>query len=70
MSPGVVETPMGRLEMTSTEGMSEIATGCALGRIGRAEEVATVIRFLCSEQASYLTGTDILVDGGAVAVFG
>jgi NAD(P)-dependent dehydrogenase (short-subunit alcohol dehydrogenase family) len=70
VSPGVVETPMGRLELSSTEGTSEIAAGCALGRPGRAEEVASVIRFLCSEQASYLTGTDVLVDGGAVAVFG
>jgi NAD(P)-dependent dehydrogenase (short-subunit alcohol dehydrogenase family) len=70
VSPGVVETPMGRLELSSTEGTSEMATGCALGRIGRAEEVAAVVRFLCSEQASYLTGTDVLVDGGAVAVFG
>jgi 3-oxoacyl-[acyl-carrier protein] reductase len=61
---------MGRLELSSTEGTSEMANGCALGRIGRPEEVAAVIRFLCSEQASYLTGTDILVDGGAVAVFG
>jgi 3-oxoacyl-[acyl-carrier protein] reductase len=47
-----------------------MAAGCALGRTGAAEEVAAVIRFLCSEQASYLTGTDVLVDGGAVAVFG
>jgi NAD(P)-dependent dehydrogenase (short-subunit alcohol dehydrogenase family) len=70
VSPGVVETPMGRLELSSTEGTSEISSGCALGRTGRAEEVAAVIGFLCSEQASYLTGTDVLVDGGAVAVFG
>lgn len=70
VSPGVVETPMGRLEIASTEGTSEMATGCALGRIGRSEEVAAVISFLCSERASYLTGTDVLVDGGAVAVFG
>jgi len=70
VSPGVVETPMGRLELSSTEGTSEMANGCALGRLGRVEEVAAVIGFLCSEQASYLTGTDILVDGGAVAVFG
>jgi len=70
VSPGVVDTPMGRLELSSTHGTSDFATGCALGRIGRAEEVAAVITFLCSEQASYLTGTDVLVDGGAVAVFG
>lgn len=36
----------------------------ALGRFGSAREVADVIAFLCSEQASFITGTDILVDGG------
>lgn len=69
VSPGVVETPMGRLEVASGEGTSEFVTGCALGRIGQAEEVAAVIRFLCSAEASYVTGSDVLVDGGAVAVF-
>ncbi|MBU1230491.1 MAG: SDR family oxidoreductase [Proteobacteria bacterium] len=35
-----------------------------LGRMGTSEEIAGVIRFLCSEQASYVTGQNILVDGG------
>ena len=39
----------------------------ALGRAGRADEIASVIRFLCSDDASYITGTDVLVDGGSVA---
>lgn len=70
VSPGVVDTPMGRLEVGGTGGAAELARGSALGRLARPEELASVIAFLCSEQASYMTGTDILVDGGAVAALG
>jgi NAD(P)-dependent dehydrogenase (short-subunit alcohol dehydrogenase family) len=70
VSPGVINTPMGQLELSDTEGTAAMAESCALGRMGRPEEVAAVIRFLCSDDASYITGTDILVDGGAVAIFG
>jgi NAD(P)-dependent dehydrogenase (short-subunit alcohol dehydrogenase family) len=70
VSPGVVDTPMGRLEVEGTGGAAELARGSALGRLGRPEEVAAVIAFLCSDGASYMTGTDILVDGGAVAALG
>ncbi len=68
VSPGVVDTPMGRLELSGTGGTSSILERCPLGRIGRPEEVASVIRFLCSDEASYITGTDLLMDGGTVAV--
>jgi NAD(P)-dependent dehydrogenase (short-subunit alcohol dehydrogenase family) len=67
VSPGVIDTPMGRLELANTEGTSAIVEGSALGRAGRAHEIASVIRFLCSDDASYITGTDVLVDGGSVA---
>ena len=70
VSPGVIDTPMGRLEVDGTGGAAELAAGSALGRLGKPEEVAAVIAFLCSAQASYMTGTDILVDGGAVAALG
>lgn len=68
VSPGVIDTPMGRLELSATEGTSAIVDGSALGRAGRADEIASVITFLCSDDASYITGTDVLVDGGSVAV--
>jgi NAD(P)-dependent dehydrogenase (short-subunit alcohol dehydrogenase family) len=67
VSPGVIDTPMGRLELADTAGTTAIVDGSALGRAGRADEIASVIRFLCSDEASYITGTDVLVDGGSVA---
>ncbi len=45
---------------------AEIAADIPLGRMGRAEEVANLVLFLGSEAASYITGTAIPVDGGAV----
>lgn len=38
-----------------------------LGRAGEADEIADAVEFLCSEKASYITGTDLRVDGGTTA---
>lgn len=51
-------------EMAHQPVMPEIIRQTPLGRSGRAEEVAEVVQFLCSPRASYITGCDILVDGG------
>lgn len=62
--PGVIETPM-------TEGRDRlvefISKRTPLGRPGRAEEVADVALFLASDESSYVTGTDVMVDGGFTA---
>lgn len=58
---------MGHIELASGNGSMEIAGRSALGRTGTPEEVASVIVFLCSKAASFVTGVDLLVDGGAVA---
>jgi 3-oxoacyl-[acyl-carrier protein] reductase len=50
--------------ITFEEYLKESAREVPLGRFGRPEELADVIAFLCSERASYVTGTTITVDGG------
>jgi len=64
VSPSLVATPMSLNEESRNPVMKKIAASSPIGRRGRPEEVANVISFLTSPLASYMTGCDILVDGG------
>ena len=50
--------------------MRAMVAGSGLGRVGTADEVAAAVSFLLSRDAAYITGTDLLVDGGVVASIG
>jgi NAD(P)-dependent dehydrogenase (short-subunit alcohol dehydrogenase family) len=65
VSPGSIDTPMGRLEEQS--GAGAMIDYAALKRFGKAEEIAELLAFCASEKAGYLTGTDILCDGGVIS---
>jgi len=65
VSPGSIDTEMGRLEEQS--GAGAMVADAAAPRWGRPEEMAELLAFCASERAGYLTGTDILNDGGVVA---
>lgn len=67
VSPGIIDTPMGRQEAASRETNKNITEQTPLGREGRPEEVAGTAAFLLSDAASFINGIDILVDGGAHA---
>jgi NAD(P)-dependent dehydrogenase (short-subunit alcohol dehydrogenase family) len=58
---------MGRLEDANEPSMAGMVSASALQREGNPDELAAVVAFLVSDAASFITGTDILVDGGAVA---
>lgn len=65
ISPGVIETPMSlKAAIEHPERMEMIKKVTPLQRNGTSEEVANVVAFLVSDKASFITGTDILVDGG------
>jgi len=62
VSPGLVRTEMARFVWEPGE--NEIAAGLPLGRIGEPADVARAVLWLCSAEAEWVTGTDLLVDGG------
>ena len=65
VSPGSVDTEMGRLEEQA--GAGAMVADAAVPRWGKPEEMAELFAFCASDKAGYLTGTDILNDGGVVA---
>jgi NAD(P)-dependent dehydrogenase (short-subunit alcohol dehydrogenase family) len=63
--PGVIETPMTAPMLSSGTGQTAaILAATPLGRLGRPEDIAAAVLYLASEQASYVTGHSIAIDGG------
>jgi NAD(P)-dependent dehydrogenase (short-subunit alcohol dehydrogenase family) len=69
ISPGTIATPMGHRELDSPmgEGIRGLVAASAAKRLGTPEEIAAAAAFLLSPEAAFITGTDLLVDGGVVA---
>jgi NAD(P)-dependent dehydrogenase (short-subunit alcohol dehydrogenase family) len=64
--PGIIQTPMLDRETRGDASLVEALTSLhPIGRLGRVEEVAEVVLWLCSEAASFVTGHALVVDGGA-----
>jgi 3-oxoacyl-[acyl-carrier protein] reductase len=67
VSPGAISTGMAMMEVGSPEYeqyMELVKKEIPLGRMGRGEEVANVVLFLAGTEGDYITGTEILIDGG------
>lgn len=69
ISPGVIATAMGHAELDGPSGefMRLMVAASGSRRLGTADDIASVTEFLLSRRASFITGADILVDGGVVA---
>jgi NAD(P)-dependent dehydrogenase (short-subunit alcohol dehydrogenase family) len=69
ISPGVISTPMGQAELGGPHGeiMRAMIATSGTGRIGTPTDIAAAAEFLLGPNASFVTGTDLLVDGGVTA---
>lgn len=65
ISPGPVQTP-GLESVVPAEAKGYLAAATALQRLGNADEIAKTVLFLASDDASFITGTELLVDGGYI----
>jgi NAD(P)-dependent dehydrogenase (short-subunit alcohol dehydrogenase family) len=65
---GLADQQAGRSGKTREEALASVAAGRPLGRLAEPEEIASVIAFLCSERASYVTGAAWSADGGTVPI--
>lgn len=63
VAPGAVDTPINEVE-TSAQTLAKLNSYIPLGRMAKPEEIGSVVAFLASDAASYITATTIIVDGG------
>lgn len=64
VAPGAIATPINREWLEDPKKKAEVEGHTPIGRAGRPEEIAAVFAFLASEEAVYITGQTVYVDGG------
>jgi NAD(P)-dependent dehydrogenase (short-subunit alcohol dehydrogenase family) len=67
ISPGPFGTEMNKPLMENPEANAQFLASIPLNRWGKVEEIGQLAVYLCSEEAGFITGTDILIDGGWTA---
>ncbi|QJW96840.1 SDR family NAD(P)-dependent oxidoreductase [Frigoriglobus tundricola] len=68
VSPGPIDTPLLNQTFSDPDHMKALAATVSMGRLGRPEEIAKAVVFLASADASFVTGVELFVDGGAAQV--
>lgn len=68
VSPGPIDTPLLNEAFSNPADMKGLASTIVMGRLGRPEEIAKAALFLASSDASFVTGAELFVDGGAAQV--
>jgi hypothetical protein len=63
-SPGAILTPLVQATLSEQGGAAALANRAPLGRLGHPDEIAAATLWMCSSAASFVTATDLLVDGG------
>jgi NAD(P)-dependent dehydrogenase (short-subunit alcohol dehydrogenase family) len=67
ISPGIISTAMTTHELKRVTEMTRFLELCPLARMGTVEDIASAAQFIASDQASFMSGSDLLVDGGTIA---
>ncbi|HEX3536278.1 MAG TPA: glucose 1-dehydrogenase [Stellaceae bacterium] len=65
VSPGPIDTPLLNQTFADPDNMKGLASTVVMGRLGRPEEIAKAATFLASDDASFITGAELFVDGGS-----
>lgn len=65
--PGVIETPMSAQALEDPATLAKSVERIPVGRLGKAAEIAAAIVFLASDESSYMTGSEVTIDGGYTA---
>jgi len=64
VAPGTIATEMSRSSLSTEEGLAWQLARIPIGRVGKPEDIASVVLFLCSPEARYITGHTLVADGG------
>jgi NAD(P)-dependent dehydrogenase (short-subunit alcohol dehydrogenase family) len=70
VEPGYIDTPMVQVALSTGAGLEQLLARIPSGRLGQPDEAAQVVAFLLSDEASYVTGATLRIDGGHLAYGG